>query len=252
MPIAQRGARKRGRRAPLPFALLALALTAACGGGSGDRPAVSTPIRFPAPEVPRGGRTLSLEGSVWGSGRTAVVFAHAFPETQGSWAPFAAEVAGKGFLALTFNFRGYGLSEGSRDPARADLDLDAAVAEARRLGATAVEVVGASMGGTAALKVAARRPLAGVVAVSAPLRFRGLDAIRDAARVRSPVLLVAAADDPNRAAESARALSGRVRGPKRVEIVPGTRAHGTDLLGDDATGRRVRSLITSFLVEHRG
>lgn len=243
-----------GRRTLL--AALALAL-AACGGGEEAPtapPAGAATVKFPAARASGSAETLTLEGAVFGPGssRTAVVLAHAFPENQGSWATFAREVAGRGFTALTFNFRGYGLSQGDRDPSRADLDLEGAVEEAKRRGATAVVVVGASMGGTAAIILASRTPLAGVVAVSAPQAFRGLDARGAVSRARAPLLLIAAEGDPNRAAANARALFAAAPQPKRLEVIRGSRAHGTDLLLDPRAAERVESLITSFIAEHRG
>lgn len=236
------------------FISLVLAVTSACGGGGTPVPtegAGSTDMRFPVP-VDRGdARTLRLEGRVFGSGRTAVVFAHMFPSSQDAWFDFAEQIARAGFLALTFNFRGYGLSEGSRDPSRAGLDVAAAADEARARGAEAVFLVGASMGGTASIIEAAAGSAAGVAALSAPQEFQGLDARSSAAKLRAPALFVASRDDPAGAAKAGRAFYEAAEGSRRLEIVAGS-AHGTDLLDDPEVGAEVRGLITSFLLDHRG
>jgi pimeloyl-ACP methyl ester carboxylesterase len=155
--------------------LMTLVVAGACSTSTKVAPATTT--AFQARASADGATSITLEGAVWGrGGDTAVVFAHSYPTTQDAWAGFASQVAGRGLLVLTFNFRGYGQSQGTRDPSRADLDLEGAIAHAKSLGARRVLVVGASMGGTAALIVGSRQSLAAVVAVSAPVSFRGLDA----------------------------------------------------------------------------
>lgn len=235
-------------------AVSGLAFAAACGGGGGapEPPAAGGGvIRFKAAAERGVTPALELEGRTFGSGSTAVVFAHMAPSSQDAWFDFAEEVARRGFLALTFNFRGYGLSEGSRDPARADLDIAAATEEARARGADAVFVVGASMGGTAAVVEAAAHSVAGLVTLSAPQEVGGLDARDDAPRIRAPALFIASRNDPAGAAKSARALYEAARGPRDVQVVGGS-AHGTDLLTDPAVDERVRRLIIAFLLDHRG
>lgn len=212
---------------------------------------VGAGIEFPAKAERTGVETIMLEGATWGTGRTAVVFAHSYPTSMDAWAPFARTISNRGFLALTFNFRGYGLSEGNRDPGAADLDLEAAVDKAKSLGAQRVLVVGASMGGTAALVVGARTALEGIVAVSAPVSFQGLDAEAVVKSLKAPVLFVAAERDPAAAADAARKLEALAPEPRDIEIVKGSAAHGTELLeGDDAA--RVANAIAQFLVDHRG
>lgn len=239
-------------RAAALAALAVLATLVACGGGGAadDPSSPGSRITFPAPEREGAEGTVTLEGRIWGTARPTVVLAHSFPVAQDGWAGYAREIAGRGFTALTFNFRGYGLSGGARDPALAAVDLAAAVAEAKRRGASAVFLVGASMGGTAAVTVAAApgSGIAGVVALSAPLAFRGLSA--EASSLAAPLLLIAAERDAG-APQAARALLERAAGAKRLEIIEGSSAHGTDLL-TGATAERVRGLITSFLLEHRG
>lgn len=235
----------RVNRALVRIVSLALAL-GACGGGGAPSPpeGESGAIRFPAADG------VQLEGRLQNGGRReAVVFAHEFPASQESWGDFAEEVAGRGFATLTFNFRGYGLSGGSRDPSMAATDVGAAIAEISRRGAGTVFLAGASMGGAASIIAAGERGVAGVVALSAPQRFQGLDA--SGVSLRAPALLIAAAGDGD-APASARAFYERASGPRRIEIIPDTAAHGTALLADPGAGSRVRGLIADFLIENRG
>jgi alpha-beta hydrolase superfamily lysophospholipase len=90
----------------------------------------------------------------------------------------------------------------------------------------------------------------GVVSVSAPARFLGLDAVATAPRLRVPVLYLAAEDDDNAGydfSKDARELyAATASSDKRVVVLPGF-LHGVALVGGSA---RARSLIESFLRGH--
>jgi len=241
------------RAARLALVVLFALLLAACGGKEEARPVSPTapPVASPtlaAPTTPAVEATvapvtgtpvsftteddLTIKGRLFGSGETAVVFAHMYPNDQQAWWGFASEAAGQGYAALTFDFRGYGETGGSKDVAYIDRDLAAAVRYLRENGYQRVILVGASMGGTAALKVAARDEfkglVAGVVAVSAPQAFQGLVALDDVADIKVPMLFVASQDD-GVAFESLEALYDSATGPKEQQVYPGD-AHGTELL----------------------
>jgi len=231
-------------------AAAAAALLAACGGGAEVPPRLlegSRPVSFRTDDGVR------LAGRLFGEGRTGVVLAHMLPADQSSWFPFARELAQRGYLVLTFDFRGYcpggdaGCSEGEREIAEIWRDVEAAVAFLRARGASRVALVGASMGGTASLVAASHlgEAVAAVVALSAPVEIEGLAAERDVlAGVVAPTLLVAGERDGT-AAEAAEALGAGVAGPARVEILPGGE-HGTELLRGELAGR-VRALLLEHL-----
>ena len=189
-----------------------------------------------------------LRGRFFGNGDTTVILAHMFPADQTSWYPFAGEVADAGYAALTFDFRGYGVSEGERVISEIDKDLQAAVALARSKGGQRAFLVGASMGGTASLKVAAREKVSGVVAISAPEEFRGLDALADVLNVVEPKLFVAAEGDRG-AAISARNLYQKASDPKELAILSGS-AHGTHIFSS-AEAEQLKTLVLDFLQAHR-
>ncbi len=201
-------------------------LTPPIVAGTPGQAAVGTPVNFVTED------NVVIKGRLYGTGGTAVVFAHMFPNDQRAWAGFAAEVAGQGFTALTFDFRGYGETGGQKDVSRIDRDLVAAARFLDERDYERVALVGASMGGTAALKVAARDDLrdiiAGVVAVSAPESFRGLVARDDVARISVPVLFVASEGD-EAAVESLESLFERAGDLKDRRLFSGS-AHGTELL----------------------
>ena len=116
----------------------------------------------------------------WGTGRTAVVLVHQSGADLCQWAPYATRLASLGYRAFALDLRGAGRSQYRPLPAglRFSADIAATVKEARQEGAKRVFVVGASLGGNAAVVAAANiRPLIdGVVSLSAPASFR-LDAV---------------------------------------------------------------------------
>jgi alpha/beta superfamily hydrolase len=235
--------------------LAALAMTlAACGGGSGatDRSTqagIDVTIDVPAAS---GAPAVRLSGVERGHGQIGVVLAHMLNSSQDAWTPLVSSLVDQGFHVLTFDFRGHGLSSGNRDASHADLDLAAAVAKLRTLGASKIFVVGASMGGTAALVVAAREDLAGVVTMSAPAQIGSLDAGAAVVSVAEPKLFIVGAKDDPHYVDAARAFESSARAPKKLEVISGSASHGTDLLVDSTAGSRVKRLIINFLIDNRG
>jgi pimeloyl-ACP methyl ester carboxylesterase len=234
----------------------AVALPTACGGAlehrSDEAFAASRPVSFMTSDGVR------LEGRVFGPSTATVglVFAHMLPADASSWFDEAIRQASAGYRSLTFNFRGYcpggdaGCSGGDRSPDLAAVDLTAAVAELRSLGVARVGLIGASMGGTAALVVAGSDPPASdvVITLSAPSEIGGLAAGPDVlAGVTAATLFIAGTGD-GAAAESASSFYAQAAQPKRLEIVPSD-DHGTDMLTGSAGGR-VRDLIDVWLGTH--
>ena len=190
---------------------------------------------------------FTIKGRLFGNGETAVVFAHMYPNDQRAWWDFAAGGGGQGYAALTFDFRGYGETGGDKDIAVIDRDLIAAVRYLREQGFERIALVGASMGGTAALKVAARDEfdglVAGVVAVSAPESFRGLVAREDVGNIDVPMLFVASEGDGS-AVDSLESLYERASGFKERQVYSGD-AHGTELL-EGAHADEFKTLLLDF------
>ena len=197
---------------------------------------------------------IELKGRVFGQGDTGVVLSHMFPGEQRSWWAFAGRLAESGYVTLTFNFRGYGEgAEGSSGEKEIKLiyqDVRAAVKFLEDRGASEVFLVGASMGGTASLKVAGHSEgsVAGVVSLSAPLDFKGLS-VRDD-RVRVPALLIATEGDGSAMESIRRMVEGGVvtEAAQRV-IYDKTGDHGTDILNGE-NGADAASKILAFLKAH--
>ena len=90
----------------------------------------------------------------------------------------------------------------------------------------------------------------GVISVSGPARFMGMNAVASATRLRVPVLYLAAEGDDNAGydfSDDARAMHAVTAATdKRVEVMPG-RLHGVALV---AGSPRVKTLIEAFLRSH--
>jgi uncharacterized protein len=128
-----------------------------------------------------GGTCISgLEGqpsleAVWvGQGERVAVIAPPHPLMGGELGNpvvqrLADALGAAGMRSLLFNWRGVGESGGvpSADPADADRDYEAALAAAAADGPLAL-AAGYSFGGATAIRIAARRPLLGVLAVAPP------------------------------------------------------------------------------------
>ena len=101
-----------------------------------------------------------------------------------------------------------------------------------------------SVGGTASLKVAARRSVSGVISLSGPVSFRGLDVGPDMGLIDEPKLFLASEGDAP-ALQSLEVLSGGTREPRETLVLTGD-AHGTDML-KGAIRQRVEDAILGFL-----
>jgi alpha-beta hydrolase superfamily lysophospholipase len=277
---ARPGSRVRTRSSHLVLALLPPVLLAgllpACGGtaskgetSTASRERVEPPAKRCGPPARpaqlvtlRTADGVRLDGATVGAGARGVVLVH---EAGGSvlcgWWPYAAHLAEDGFHVLLFDLRCYGLSEcpgkGERNVAE---DVAAAVDELRARGATSIELVGASYGGSVALVAAARleelsalADLSGDV-LRASIGGRGgpTTAWRAAPDVDIPTLLAVAKEDAYIGLSEERALYRRLGSPqKRMIVLPAGAGHGWTML-EGASGRwsRFERTLTAFLADH--
>lgn len=195
-----------------------------------------------------------VEGRLFGEARAGedvgVVLVHGITVDQRSWYAFAQELVDEGYVALTFDFRGYcpggdgGCSEGDKNVGSAWRDVQEASAFLRDQGAAQIVLVGSSMGGTASL-VAAADPdtgsLSAVIALSAPVTIEDLSVTPNAlGSLRVTKLFLAGVGDGPAAADAQR-LYDMAAPPKRVEILPAD-DHGAALLSGNR-GREASTLI---------
>ena len=195
---------------------------------------------------------ITLNGRLFGAQNSvAVILSHMRPNDQTAWFDYAQVLAKDGFAVLTYDFRGYGTSEGEQDFGKLDDDLAAALRYMHDRGKQRVFLVGASMGGTASLVVASEGDVAGVVAISPPAQFEGQDALAALPKITAPTLLMAS-DDSTGDIVSLDQLKA-VKPGVETQTYPGN-AHGTNLLDplqSDAAGV-ARQRIIDFLDEYRG
>jgi pimeloyl-ACP methyl ester carboxylesterase len=90
---------------------------------------------------------VTLQGTLYGTGATAVVLAPMYLGTRASWQPFAEDAAAQGYRVLTFDYRGYGSSGGDRSPSNTPADVAAAISFMRQNRFSPVVLIGAELGG---------------------------------------------------------------------------------------------------------
>jgi pimeloyl-ACP methyl ester carboxylesterase len=168
-----------------------------------------------------------LRGHLYGSGATGVILAHMYPADQSDWTDFAEVLAAHGYQVLTFDFRGFTESEGPLGTQFADRDLLAAY-QFMLPRVSRIFIAGASLGAEAAILVAAREPVAGIICISTPVSFGGLNVEQAIGKVRAPILFVTSTDDPLVAGQP-EILYRLAEAPKSFEAYSG-RAHGTAIL----------------------
>ena len=184
-----------------------------------------------------------LRGHLYGRGSTGVILAHMYPADQSDWTDFARVLASHGYQALTFDFRGFTESEGESGSEFADRDLLAAY-QFLRPRVSRIFIAGASLGSEAAIIVATHEQVAGLILISTPTSFGGLNVEPVIHLVHAPMLFVTSVHDPLVAGQP-EILYKLATAPKSLEVYPGD-AHGTAILyGPYAT--ELQSLMLRFI-----
>jgi dienelactone hydrolase len=184
-----------------------------------------------------------LRGHLYGTGSTGVILAHMYPADQSDWTDFAQVLAAHGYQALTFDFRGFTESEGRSGTEFAGTDLLAAY-QFMRPRVSRIFIAGASLGAEAAILVAAREEVAGIICISTPTSFGGLVVTESIRHVRAPILFVTSAADPLVGGQP-EILYRLAVAPKSIEVYPG-RAHGTAILFGPHGGE-LQALMLRFI-----
>ena len=168
---------------------------------------------------------IDIGGNIFGTGKKWVILSHMYPTDQTSWFDFARELADKGYIVLTYDFRGYGKSGGSQDIPNIYKDLEAALNFVKQYDTEKIFLIGASMGGTASLIVASKEEVDGVVSFSSAMEFRGLSAEGTVQDIECPKLFMASQGDGD-AADVANKFYEDSSTPKYMTILNGS-LHGT-------------------------
>jgi dienelactone hydrolase len=271
-------------------ALLAAACAGSSGSGSGGGAATTTsapapvvttealkPLKQPSARcgAPKTKATLvrfaaadgtSLDGVMVGSGPVGVVLAHEYQADLCNAWPFADYLAKRGLRAFAVDLRCFGLSACPQGEAAGRVvdDLLAAVAELRGRGVTRVALVGASMGGSAALIAATRvqPPVNAVVELSGEsdlTRQLGipLNAGAAVAQLAVPAMFMVANYDAYTTVEETRAMYQAAKtADKRLEVLPSKfdGMHGWGMLTDVSSGgvSSAATTVAEFVAAHTG
>lgn len=116
--------------------------------------------------------TETLQADLYGvlPARRAAILCHGQSWDATGWQDIAPLFVARDVPALALNFRGYDGSSGKTTPESTVADLAAAKAWLKAEGAKEIALVGASMGGHAALASSFERDVECVVSVSAPVQ----------------------------------------------------------------------------------
>jgi fermentation-respiration switch protein FrsA (DUF1100 family) len=228
-------------------ACLALATIVALSGCARSQPAPAPAVQPIADCITEAdqranGATLTrpdghtVKALVHGSGRTAIVFANQVDLDLCEWLPFDRNLADKGYLTVVFEYSGEN---------GAEQDVLAGAATARKRGATAIVLVGASKGGTAVLSAAAQAqpPVAGVVSLSGPSTYPGISPT-SMAQFTTPVLFIAGINDDG-FTDAARLLYDACAAKDKQLVLRPNGLHGAALLEP-----AVSSLLQDFIASH--
>ncbi|HLF28709.1 MAG TPA: alpha/beta fold hydrolase [Anaerolineae bacterium] len=188
---------------------------------------------------------ITLGGTLFGQGTVGVVLLHMLPTNQTSWHDFAEILAENGYMALAFDFRGYGKSDGTRQIAQMDGDVRAASGFLKEQGAQQIVLIGASMGGTVSAKAAAAVGADGLVVLSSPMRIGSLNVTEDDVKSFQGASLWVVSEGDRDFVPDINRMHTLANEPKTLHVYEGS-AHGTDIFGT-ARAEELRQEILDFL-----
>ena len=212
--------------------------------GAADRYCLSAPERR-AMFLLHGPARDRLAAVSIGTGRVAVILAHQSSGSLCQWWPYARSLAAR-FRVVAFDFDGAGASP----PGDGNYpgEVAAAAKWARRHGARRIVVMGASMGGTAVMVAAARLgdSIAGVIDLSGPADFAGMNALGAARRVHVPALFAYGSLDAGFAADVRRVRAATAARDKPILAIK-TLDHGVSLVDPEVGYAQVREAVLRFI-----
>jgi hypothetical protein len=163
-------------------------------------------------------------GNLYGSGYMAIIFSNMDTNDQSEWDRIVNDLISDRYMILTYDYFQH-MDDQSRT-------LEDAISFVCGSGVKKIILIGASRGGVASIKVAARHInndcIAGVVAFSAPIEYEGTVFYRkdELSRIKIPKLLINSENDDG--ANDTRKMFEIFDDPKELLFYPGE-AHGTKL-----------------------
>ncbi|MEZ4599021.1 MAG: alpha/beta hydrolase [Syntrophotaleaceae bacterium] len=166
----------------------------------------------------------STNGNLYGSGHMAIILSNMDTNDKSEWDAIISDLISDEYMILTYDYFQH-MDDQSRT-------LEDAVSFICDAGAKKIILIGASRGGVASIKVAARHMnnscIVGVVAFSAPIEYEGTVFFNkdELSRIKIPKLLINSENDDG--ANDTRKMFELFENPKELLIYPGD-AHGTEL-----------------------
>ena len=183
---------------------------------------------------------VDLEADLLPGNSTWVLLAHMRPADRTSWSEFAPMLNEAGYTVLAYDNRGYGGSEGTREPFELEIDATSAIAYAYENDARRLVFVGASMNGATASVLSGFYDLAAVIVLSGVRIFGKVSNVEASLGDSTMGIMFVAAEDDGLAVADAERLSDAAPGGYLRVLETG--GHGTNML-------RANPDLAPFLLE---
>jgi pimeloyl-ACP methyl ester carboxylesterase len=187
-----------------------------------------------------------------GEGQVSVVLAHQGRSDLCEELPYAKTLVDAGLRVLAFDFRNNGHSAYPTKNALAyRRDFRAAIKRLRSDGAIRVFLIGASMGGAAAVQNSGGLPLAGVVSLSGTRLWSGFGINKPGpASLRAPFLYVGSKSDWRAPLNEARSIIRDAGSRDKRSVFYRGSLHGWQLVQDAPFAAKTRTLILAWVRDH--
>jgi predicted alpha/beta-hydrolase family hydrolase len=181
-----------------------------------------------------------------GTGRVAVILAHQVSGSLCQWWPYGRTLAAAGLRVVAFDFDGCGASP----PGDGNYpgEVEAAAQWARQAGARKIILMGGSMGGTAVMAAASHlgASITGVIDLSGPAVFAGMNALAAAKHVHVPVLFGYGVKD-TAFATGVRQVRAVTPSRDKPLVTVGDQTHGAALVDLGVGYAKVRHAVLRFI-----
>lgn len=185
-----------------------------------------------------------VNGKIFGSGDIAIIFSNMDTNNQSEWLPVISDLISDRYMGLTYNY-----PEHMNDQSEI---LEEVISFTYGLGAKKIILIGASRGGVASIKVAARHAnnnsIIGVLAISAPIEYERtvFYSNDELSRIKIPKLLLNSENDGG--ADDNRKMIDIFSEPKELFFYSGD-AHGTELFDNEreSVAAKMNSFMKSIL-----
>jgi dienelactone hydrolase len=187
-----------------------------------------------------------------GTGTVAVVLAHQGRGDLCEELPYAKTLSRAGLHVLAFDFRGNGHSAyPSKNALAYRRDFAAAINHLKGDGATRVFLIGASMGGAAAVQNSGGLPFAGVVSLSGTRLWPGFGINKPGLRaLHAPFLYIGSRSDYRAPLQEARTTIRNASSRDKRSIFYRGSLHGWELVQSAPFAARNRTLIHDWIQRH--